>query len=144
MADCLTARDLRRELPSCEVEKLDDILLQLKATHPTVRLKTLRDLEANVRWRGGLGSQLDGWVGGWEMPIDTRRAHGWMVLQDGAYIVKLLDLFDICELDEDKAVLHRLFDIFYALGTLGEHRLSLACTTCTKSSFRLSLRSGAV
>lgn len=48
-------------------------------------------------------------------------AFAWMVmyifaLQDGAYIVKLLDLFDICELDEDKAVLHRIFDIFYALG----------------------------
>lgn len=39
-----------------------------------------------------------------------------IVLQDGAYIVKLLDLFDVCELDEDKAVLHRIFDIFYALG----------------------------
>lgn len=37
------------------------------------------------------------------------------MLQGGAYIVKLLDLFDVSELDADKAVLHKLFDIFYAI-----------------------------
>ncbi|KAF1331512.1 Serine/threonine-protein phosphatase 4 regulatory subunit, partial [Globisporangium splendens] len=78
-----------RELPSCEIEKLDDILLLLKTTHPTVRSKTLRDLAAD----------------------------------DGAYIVKLLDLFDVCELDGEKPVLHRIFDIFYALVELCDRRL---------------------
>uniref|UniRef100_K3WLA1 Serine/threonine-protein phosphatase 4 regulatory subunit 3-like central domain-containing protein n=1 Tax=Globisporangium ultimum (strain ATCC 200006 / CBS 805.95 / DAOM BR144) TaxID=431595 RepID=K3WLA1_GLOUD len=78
-----------RELPPCEIEKLDDILLLLKTTHPTVRSKTLRDLAAD----------------------------------DGAYIVKLLDLFDICELDGEKPVLHRIFDIFYALVELCDRRL---------------------
>jgi hypothetical protein len=37
---------------------------------------------------------------------------GW---QDGAYMVKLLDLFDLSELDADKNILHKLFDIFYAI-----------------------------
>ena len=35
--------------------------------------------------------------------------------QNGAYIVKLLDLFDVCELDADPLVLHKLFDVFYAI-----------------------------
>lgn len=36
-------------------------------------------------------------------------------IQDGAYIAKLLDLFDVSELDADKPVLHKLFDVFYAM-----------------------------
>lgn len=39
-------------------------------------------------------------------------------MQDGAYIVKLLDMFDLCELGEDPATLHKFFDIFYALGNV--------------------------
>jgi hypothetical protein len=39
----------RRELPPCDVEHLQELLMLLKATHPTVRSKTLRDLVANVR-----------------------------------------------------------------------------------------------
>ncbi|CAH0475063.1 unnamed protein product [Peronospora belbahrii] len=38
-----------------------------------------------------------------------------LVAKDGAYIVKLLDLFDVSELDTDKTVLHKLFDIFYTM-----------------------------
>ncbi|ETL40520.1 hypothetical protein, variant 7 [Phytophthora nicotianae] len=70
-----------RDLPPCDVEHLDEILLVLKTSHPTVRSKVLKDLTD----------------------------------KDGAYIVKLLDLFDVCELDADKTVLHKLFDIFYAM-----------------------------
>lgn len=48
-------------------------------------------------------------------------------MQDGAYVVKLLDLFDICELDDDKTVLHRIFDIFYAFGAcVSQWRMLLA------------------
>ncbi|ETP16992.1 hypothetical protein, variant 8 [Phytophthora nicotianae CJ01A1] len=72
---------LSRDLPPCDVEHLDEILLVLKTSHPTVRSKVLKDLTD----------------------------------KDGAYIVKLLDLFDVCELDADKTVLHKLFDIFYAM-----------------------------
>ncbi|OWZ09858.1 Serine/threonine-protein phosphatase [Phytophthora megakarya] len=70
-----------RDLPPCDVEHLEDILMVLKTSHPTVRSKVVTDL-AN---------------------------------KDGAYIVKLLDLFDVSELDADKKVLHQLFDIFYAI-----------------------------
>ncbi|KAJ0411630.1 hypothetical protein ATCC90586_004099 [Pythium insidiosum] len=78
-----------RELPPCDVERLDDILLMVKTMHPTLRAKVLRDLADN----------------------------------DGAYILKLLDLFEIAELDNDKAVLHRIFDIFYALFELCDRRV---------------------
>lgn len=47
--------------------------------------------------------------------------------------MKLLDLFDICELDEDKAVLHRIFDIFYAFGALLSPSLSPSCVTVVVS-----------
>ncbi|KAG6617497.1 putative serine/threonine-protein phosphatase 4 regulatory subunit [Phytophthora cinnamomi] len=70
-----------RDLPPCDVEHLDEILMVLKTSHPTVRGKVLKDLAD----------------------------------KDGAYIVKLLDVFDVSELDADKAVLHKLFDIFYAI-----------------------------
>ncbi|KAG2778974.1 hypothetical protein Pcac1_g10832 [Phytophthora cactorum] len=70
-----------RDLPPCDVEHLDEILLVLKTSHPTVRSKVLKDLAD----------------------------------KDGAYIVRLLDLFDVSELDADKTVLHKLFDIFYAM-----------------------------
>ncbi|KAI9993567.1 hypothetical protein PInf_015690 [Phytophthora infestans] len=70
-----------RDLPPCDVEHLDEILLVLKTSHPTVRSKVLKDLAD----------------------------------KDSAYIVKLLDLFDVCELDADKTVLYQFFDIFYAM-----------------------------
>ncbi|KAE9028346.1 hypothetical protein PR001_g10294 [Phytophthora rubi] len=78
-----------RDLPPCDVEHLDKILLVLKTSHPTVRSKVLTDLAE----------------------------------KDGAYIVKLLDLFDVSELDADKSVLHKLFDIFYAILELGNRGL---------------------
>ncbi|KAL4086768.1 hypothetical protein PRIC1_014045 [Phytophthora ramorum] len=65
-----------RDLPPCDLEHLDDLLLVLKTSHPTVRSKVQTDL----------------------------------VAQGGAYIIKLLDLFDVSELDEDKSVLHKLFE----------------------------------
>lgn len=46
----------------------------------------------------------------------------WCAMQDGAYIVKLLDLFDLCELGDEPAVLHKFFDIFYALGNVSLSR----------------------
>ncbi|KAG7384157.1 Platinum sensitivity protein [Phytophthora pseudosyringae] len=70
-----------RDLPPCDLEHLDEILLVLKTSHPTVRSKVLADLSD----------------------------------KEGAYMVKLLDLFDVSELDADKAVLHKLFDVFYAI-----------------------------
>ncbi|POM71633.1 Serine/threonine-protein phosphatase 4 regulatory subunit, partial [Phytophthora palmivora] len=80
--DQLFRSDIKpRDLPPCDVEHLEEILMVLKTSHPTVRSKVLTDL----------------------------------VDKDGAYIVKLLDLFDVSELDADKAVLHQLFDIFYAI-----------------------------
>ncbi|GLD96332.1 hypothetical protein PINS_up005015 [Pythium insidiosum] len=78
-----------RELPPCDIERLDEILTMVKTTHPTLRVKVLRDLADD----------------------------------DGAYIVKLLDLFDVAELDADKSVLHRIFDIFYALIELCDRRV---------------------
>ncbi|GMF13790.1 unnamed protein product [Phytophthora lilii] len=42
-------------------------------------------------------------------------------VQDGAYVVKLLDLFDVSELDADRTVLHKLFDIFYAMRRCRRH-----------------------
>ncbi|UIZ27247.1 hypothetical protein KXD40_005495 [Peronospora effusa] len=71
----------RRDLPSCELENLDEILILLKTAHPTVRSAVLTDL-------------MD---------------------KDGAYIAKLLDLFDVSELDADKSELYKLFDVFYAM-----------------------------
>jgi hypothetical protein len=62
---------------------LDELLLLLKTSHPTVRSRLLRDLACD----------------------------------DGAYIVKLLDLFDVSEIDAEPPVLHRIFDICYALRT---------------------------
>ncbi|RMX65624.1 hypothetical protein DD238_003445 [Peronospora effusa] len=70
-----------RDLPSCELENLDEILILLKTAHPTVRSAVLTDL-------------MD---------------------KDGAYIAKLLDLFDVSELDADKSELYKLFDVFYAM-----------------------------
>jgi hypothetical protein len=32
--------------------------------------------------------------------------------------MKLVDMFDICEELGDRHVLHQIFDVFYALGTL--------------------------
>ncbi|DAZ97676.1 TPA: hypothetical protein N0F65_009677 [Lagenidium giganteum] len=66
-----------------------ELLLLLKTTHPTVRLKLVNDLTE----------------------------------ESGKYIVKLLDLFDLCELEEDKVELHRLFDIFYSLVELCDRRV---------------------
>ncbi|CEG38778.1 Protein predicted to be involved in carbohydrate metabolism [Plasmopara halstedii] len=69
------------DLPPCDLEHLDEILMIIKTPHPTVRSTVLIALAD----------------------------------KDGAYIVKLLDLFDVSELDADKTVLHKLFDIFYAM-----------------------------
>ncbi|KAG7384796.1 Platinum sensitivity protein [Phytophthora boehmeriae] len=70
-----------RDLPPCDVEHLDEILMAIKTAHPNIRTKVQADLTE----------------------------------KDGAYIVKLLDLFDVCELDDDRTVLHKLFDIFYGI-----------------------------
>lgn len=70
-----------RELPPCEVERLEEILSSIKTTYPPYRARLMRELVEN----------------------------------DGAYIAKLLDLFDLCEDEEDKTVLYRMFNIFYAL-----------------------------
>ncbi|KAL3663084.1 hypothetical protein V7S43_012024 [Phytophthora oleae] len=78
-----------RDLPPCDIEHLDEILLVLKTSHPTVRSRVLTDL----------------------------------VDKDGAYILKLLDLFDVSELDADMEVLHKLFDIFYAMLEMCNRRL---------------------
>lgn len=68
-------------LPPCDIDHLDDVLLMLKTSHPTVRSMVITELAD----------------------------------KNGAYIVKLLDLFDVSELDAEKTVLHKLFDIFYAI-----------------------------
>ncbi|KAF4323046.1 hypothetical protein BBO99_00003388 [Phytophthora kernoviae] len=69
------------DLPPCDVEHLDEILMVIKTAHPSIRTKVQADL----------------------------------IEKDGAYIVKLLDFFDVCELDDDRTVLHKLFDIFYGI-----------------------------
>ncbi|TMW57174.1 hypothetical protein Poli38472_003099 [Pythium oligandrum] len=93
MEDALMAffpEDIKgRELPPCDVEHLDDILVLLKSSHPTIRSKLLRDLAGD----------------------------------NGEYIVKLLNLFDVCEMEPEKEVMHRLFDIFYALVELCDRRI---------------------
>ncbi|KAL4141141.1 hypothetical protein PRNP1_014263 [Phytophthora ramorum] len=88
--DQLFREDIKpRDLPPCDLEHLDELLLVLKTSHPTVRSKVQTDL----------------------------------VAQGGAYIIKLLDLFDVSELDEDKSVLHKLFEIFYAILEMGNRSL---------------------
>ncbi|TDH68271.1 hypothetical protein CCR75_009153 [Bremia lactucae] len=69
------------DLPPCDIDHLDEILLCLTSSYPNIRSM-----------------------------VQLKLAD-----KDGAYIVRLLDLFDVSELDADKSILHKLFKVFYAM-----------------------------